>query len=143
MLRSPIITPGLIGEAHECVRLNTCPVGHPLSGSNLYQKPDGQWACRACQRVAVRVYTKKKRGDSVGRVTDNAYHREQYYKNKEVILARLRRKYTSDPGYREVVKARTRERYERNREKLKAQARERYAERKRMNTSLSSQQASA
>ncbi len=27
-----------------------CPLGHPLSGSNLYQKPDGRRCCRTCRQ---------------------------------------------------------------------------------------------
>lgn len=31
-------------------RRSACPNGHPYSGDNLYVKPDGSRACRACRR---------------------------------------------------------------------------------------------
>nr|WP_202546322.1 HNH endonuclease signature motif containing protein [Streptomyces sp. SID2119] len=31
-------------------RKTVCPQGHPLSGENLYRKPDGRRVCRACRR---------------------------------------------------------------------------------------------
>lgn len=33
-----------------------CPNGHPYSGENLYTKPSGARACRACIRAASRRY---------------------------------------------------------------------------------------
>lgn len=38
-----------------------CNHGHPLSGSNLYQMPDGNRACRACRRRARIAYESRRR----------------------------------------------------------------------------------
>lgn len=42
-------------------RLTVCKAGHPLSGENLYMRPDGYRACRTCQRSRNRKHEEKKK----------------------------------------------------------------------------------
>lgn len=42
---------GVGASAQHAVKTH-CPVGHPLSGANLYRKPNGARECRACRRKA-------------------------------------------------------------------------------------------
>lgn len=39
-----------------------CKKGHPLSGDNLYIRPDGKRACIACKAIDARSYREKKKG---------------------------------------------------------------------------------
>ncbi len=48
-----------IGPTAENARKTMCQNGHPLSGDNLYERPDGGRACRACNLEAVRRYQAK------------------------------------------------------------------------------------
>lgn len=34
----------------------TCAKGHPLSGDNLYQRPDGKRGCKECRRANMRKF---------------------------------------------------------------------------------------
>lgn len=38
-----------------------CPQGHPYSGDNLYERPSGRRACKACQREWTRAYNERKK----------------------------------------------------------------------------------
>lgn len=40
----------------------TCRLGHPLSGDNLYIDPGGRRRCRECNREQVARYYERKRG---------------------------------------------------------------------------------
>lgn len=43
-----------------------CPYGHPYSGDNLIQRPDGARSCRKCQAERVERYEARKRAGAVG-----------------------------------------------------------------------------
>lgn len=37
-------------------KITHCSKGHPLSGDNLYQRPDGKRGCRICRRASMRKF---------------------------------------------------------------------------------------
>jgi hypothetical protein len=43
------------GVGAMCALKTTCLRGHPLSGDNLRTRPDGERACRTCQRARKRA----------------------------------------------------------------------------------------
>ncbi len=48
---------------HFWAKQTTCLKGHPLSGDNLYLRPDGRGReCKACGLERIRKYLEKKRG---------------------------------------------------------------------------------
>jgi hypothetical protein len=46
---------------HYQSRKSHCPNGHPYSGDNLYEHPDGSRKCRACMRANGTAYWERKR----------------------------------------------------------------------------------
>ncbi|MDQ3126551.1 MAG: hypothetical protein M3Q74_13230 [Pseudomonadota bacterium] len=42
-------------------RQTHCGAGHPLSGPNLYETPEGRRRCRACHRVRARAWSQRNR----------------------------------------------------------------------------------
>lgn len=47
------------GPGWRSLQKTHCPHGHPLSGENLYLRPDGARACRECCRIATQRWKKK------------------------------------------------------------------------------------
>ncbi len=50
-----------VGLTAQQARQTQCKNGHPLSGSNLYTKPNGGRQCRTCHRKAKRRYKQRQR----------------------------------------------------------------------------------
>jgi hypothetical protein len=46
---------------HPLTSKTHCSNGHPLSGANLYIRPNGQRQCRACNRSSVAKYKRSRR----------------------------------------------------------------------------------
>lgn len=69
-IRENILAEGSLCLAKRCAEAVLCVHGHPLSGENLYVRPNGNRACRACQRLSNQMTKARKRGqDAVDRLT--------------------------------------------------------------------------